>query len=87
MTTEIIITEINNSVVIEKTEPTVVSSQSDTRVVIGGMIGPTQTTIKGLSDVDTSILASGSLLVYNSGTDKWTSSKLLEQQTMEGGFF
>jgi hypothetical protein len=87
MTTEIIITEINNAVVIEKTEPTVVSSQSDTRVVVGGMIGPVQTTIKGLSDVNVSNLSTGSLLIYDSGTDKWTSSKLLEQQTMEGGFF
>lgn len=87
MTTEIIITEVNNAVVIEKTEPTVVSSQSETRVVVGGMIGPTPTSLKGLTDVDTSLLTSGSLLVYNSGTDKWTSSRLLEQQTMEGGFF
>jgi len=87
MTTEIIITEINNAVIIERKEPVVVSSQSQTQVVVGGMIGPTPTTMSGLQDVDLSGLAAGSLLVYNAGNSKWTSSKLLDQQTMEGGFF
>lgn len=87
MTTNVIVTEINNAVIIEKKEPVVVSSQSQTKVVVGGMIGPTPTTIKGLSDIDLTQLAAGSLLVYNAGTEKWTATNKLEQQVFESGQF
>lgn len=87
MTTEIIVTEINNTVIIEKKEPVVVSSQSQTKVVVGGMIGPTATTLKGLSDLDLTQLAAGSLLVYNAGNQKWTATNLLDQQVFESGQF
>jgi hypothetical protein len=85
MTTEIIITEINNAVIIEKKEPVVVSSQSQTQVVVGGMIGPTVTTLKGLADLDLTGLAAGSLLVYNANTEKWTATNTLEQTVFVGG--
>ena len=85
MTTEIIITEINNAVIIEKKEPVVVSSQSQTQVVVGGMIGPTVTTIKGLADLDLTDLAAGSLLVYNANTEKWHATNTLEQTVFVGG--
>lgn len=87
MTTEIIVTEVNNAVIIEKKEPVVVSSQSQTKVVVGGMIGPTVTTLKGLADLDLTQLAAGSLLVYNAGTEKWTATNRLEQQIFESGQF
>jgi len=87
MTTEIIVTEVNNAVIIEKKEPVVVSSQSQTKVVVGGMIGPTMTTLKGLSDLDLTQLSAGSLLVYNAGTEKWHATTLLDQQTFESGQF
>lgn len=87
MTTEIIITEINNAVIIERKESVVVSSQSQTKVVVGGMIGPTPTTLKGLYDIDLTQLAAGSLLVYNAGTEKWTATNRLEQQVFESGQF
>jgi hypothetical protein len=87
MTTDIIVTEVNNAVIIERKEPVVVSSQSQTKVVIGGMIGPTITTLRGLSDLDLTELAAGSLLVYNAGTEKWTATNKLEQQIFESGQF
>ena len=87
MTTSIIVTELNNAVVIEKKEPVVVSSQSQTKVVVGGMIGPTVTTLKGLSDLDLTQLSAGSLLVYNAGTEKWTATTMLDQQVFESGQF
>ena len=87
MTTEIIVTEVNNAVIIEKKEPVVVSSQSQTKVVVGGMIGPTVTTIKGLADLDLTQLAAGSLLVYNAGTEKWHATNMLDQQVFEAGQF
>ena len=87
MTTQIIVTELNNAVVIEKKEPVVVSSQSQTKVVVGGMIGPTVTTLKGLQDLDLTQLSAGSLLVYNAGTEKWHATNLLDQQVFESGQF
>jgi hypothetical protein len=85
MTTEIIVTEINNAVIIERKEPVVVSSQSQTQVVVGGMIGPTPTTISGLQDLDLSGLAAGSLLVYNAGNKKWVATNTLENQVFVSG--
>ena len=87
MTTEIIITEVNNAVVIERKEPVVVSSQSQTKIVVGGMIGPHITTLKGLSDLDLTDLTGGSLLVYNAGTEKWTATTMLNQQVVDAGQF
>lgn len=87
MTTEIIVTEVNNTVVIERKEPAVVSSQSQTKVVVGGMIGPHITTLTGLSDLDITNLTDGSLLVYKVGTQKWTATTELNQQVVDAGQF
>jgi hypothetical protein len=87
MTTEIIITEVNNAVIIERKEPVVVSSQSQTKIVVGGMIGPHVTTLRGLSDMDLTDLTGGSLLVYNAGTEKWTATTMLNQQVVDAGQF
>ena len=87
MTTEIIVTEVNNTVVIERKDPAVVSSQSQTKIVVGGMIGPHVTTLKGLSDLDITNLTGGSLLVYNAGTEKWTATIELNQQVVDSGQF
>ena len=40
-----------------------------------------------LNNVDASNLQDGSLLIYKTGTSKWTASTLLDQQSMEGGEF
>lgn len=44
-------------------------------------------TVANISDVDTTILENGSVLVYKTNTNKWTSTRLLDQQFMEGGEF
>ena len=77
MTTEVIVTEANNTVVINTKQP---------NVIISGMIGPTGvTTFSGLTDIDLTQLAAGSVLVYDAGTQKWTATKLLDQQIVESG--
>lgn len=38
-------------------------------------------------DVTTNGLVSGSILVYKTATNKWTSTTLLSEQNMEGGEF
>lgn len=43
--------------------------------------------ITNFNDVDASNLENGSVLVYKTNTNKWTSTRLLDQQFMEGGEF
>ena len=38
-------------------------------------------------DITTNGLVSGSILVYKTATNKWTSTTLLNEQNMEGGEF
>jgi hypothetical protein len=40
-----------------------------------------------IADVDTTNLTNGSVLVYKTATNKWTSTLNLEDQYMNGGFF
>ena len=45
--------------------------------------------MQNIADVDTATngLINGSLLVYKTATNKWTSTTLLNEQNMEGGEF
>lgn len=79
MTTETIVTEKHNTVVIEKKEP---------KVVVSGMIGPQGvTTLQGLSNVDVTNLTNGGILVYNQTVQKWVATTTLDAQNMEGGYY
>lgn len=53
---------------------------------IQGLSG-TAGSIGDIADVDTSNLQEGSVLVYKTATNKWTSTLNLEDQYMNGGFF
>ena len=43
--------------------------------------------LEDIANVDTSNLHNGSVLVYKTATNKWTSTLDLEDQYMNGGFF
>jgi len=89
MTIDTVISENNNTkiVVTDKNNAVVVNTQQP-RVVVSGMIGPLGvTSLAGLSDIDATQLSAGSVLVYNSGTQKWTATTLLDQQIVESGQF
>lgn len=43
--------------------------------------------ISDVGDVDTSTLINGSVLVYKTTTNRWTSTTTLDAQDMEGGEF
>lgn len=78
-TSVVIVTDKNNTVVVDNKQP---------RVIVSGMIGPMGvTTLAGLMDIDLNQLAAGSVLVYNSGTQKWTATNMLDQQIVESGQF
>lgn len=75
--TTAIVTDKHNTVVVRTESP---------KVVLTGIMGPPgKSTIEGLEDVDVSQLNSGSLLVYNTQTQKWTSTTLLNQQVVDSG--
>lgn len=60
-----------------------------TQVVSAGIQGPPGapgfTSMSNATDVDSTNLENGSVLVYFTDTAKWTSTTLLSQQTMEAG--
>lgn len=43
--------------------------------------------ISTIGDVDTAVKVNGSILVYKTTTNKWTSTTTLDAQNMEGGEF
>ena len=48
---------------------------------------PTVPKLADIGDVDTTTLFNGSVLVYKTITNKWTSTTTLDAQNMEGGEF
>jgi hypothetical protein len=43
--------------------------------------------LSNVADVDTTTKVNGSVLVYRTTTNKWTSTRTLDAQNMEGGEF
>lgn len=65
-----------------------VNTQGTTEVVSVGVQGPSgPTSISNASDVDVTNLENGSVLVYKSSALKWTATRTLEQQNLEGGHY
>lgn len=66
-----------------------VSSSNDVTVTAVGIQGlsATDMTVGNMSDVDASNLVNGSVLVYKTNTNRWTSTTTLDAQNMEGGEF
>ena len=69
-----------------------VNTQGTNAIVSVGIQGPSgpigpSSAINNSSDVDTTNLQDGSVLVYYGTTDKWTATKLLNNQDMDAGEF
>jgi hypothetical protein len=63
-----------------------VNQSGTSQVVTVGVQGPAGPNFINLAeDVDVTNLTNGSLLIYKANTQKWTSSTLLENQSMEAG--
>ena len=87
--TETVVTHKDNTIVAAPDNLGTVISQSTVRqTIITGMMGPPgAATLNDLRDIDLTQLTSGSTLVYNTQTNKWTATTLLDQQTVECGQF
>lgn len=68
---------------------TVVDTNTDVEVLSVGIQGPSalDAGLSMLGDVDASNLVNGSVLVYKTNTNKWTSTLNLDAQNLEGGEF
>jgi hypothetical protein len=70
---------------------TVITQTTEIQTVVTGILGPPGPSGAGsldeMSDIDLTSLGSGSLLIYNTQTQKWTATTLLDQQTVESGQF
>ena len=76
---------MTNAVVIDKNN-TVVIQTNQPQVIYTGIMGPPgPSTLSGLTDVNTTTLNPGSILVYNTQTQTWISTTLLNQQTVDSG--
>ena len=65
-----------------------VNTQGTTEVVAVGIQGPPgPSSITQAGDVDATNLVEGSVLVYRTTSQKWTSTTTLDAQNMEGGEF
>jgi hypothetical protein len=65
-----------------------VNTQGTTEVISVGIQGPAgPSSVTHAGDVDASTLVDGSVLVYKTNTNKWTSTTTLNAQNMDGGEF
>jgi hypothetical protein len=87
--TETITTEQNNTVVASSSQPqTIVTQTTAVQTIVTGMMAPTSAiNMSQLRDIDVTELSAGAVLVYNAQTEKWTSTRLLDQQIFEAGQF
>ena len=77
-------------IAIVDTNPTLTATVLDTSGALASSNLANPAVLESLSDVanvDTSTLVNGSVLVYKTATNKWTSTILLDQQDVEAGEF
>jgi uncharacterized protein (DUF779 family) len=89
MTTEVIVTQSNNtSIVQEQLVNRVVTDDKPARIITSGMMPPPAVnSIAASGDVDLSQLQDGGVLIYNTATNMWKATNLLDKQIFEAGQF
>lgn len=79
----------NEKVTVSETD-TVVVDQNTAITIVTGLLGPKGrdgivTNLGSIPDVDLTNLSNGSLLIYSTAVQKWQSSTVLQDQTLESG--
>lgn len=89
MSAEVVVIQSGDtSVVQEQIVNRVVTDDKPARIITSGMMPPSVvSSITGSGDIDITNLQAGSMLVYNTTTNKWVATRLLDQQTIEAGQF
>jgi len=93
MTTEVIVDQKHDILIVDDSpENTILVDNPDIITIVTtseqGPPGPPGiTTISQATDVDTSNLENGSVLVYSENMEKWVATRLLENQSVESGHY
>ena len=88
--TDVVVTSESNTTIISQqpTNNVVVDSAKQPTTIVTGIMGPRGATqIADSNQFDLTQLAEGSLLVYNSTSQKWVATNLLDHQIVESGQF
>lgn len=87
--TEVVVTQSGNTQVVQDQRINrVVTDDKPARVITSGMVPPPMVVnISNSSDIDITNRQEGSLLVYNTVTNKWTATNTLENVIIESGQF
>lgn len=85
--TDVVVTQGNNSSVLQQQQVhnVVIDDKKVTVIVTGQMPPPNLASIATLTDIDLSQLKNGSILIYNSDTQRWTATNTLDKQVFEAG--
>ena len=89
MSAEVVVTQSGDTNVIqEQIVNIVVTDDKPARIITSGMLPPPAVnSLMASSDVDISQLQDGGVLVYNTATNMWTATNLLDKQIFEAGQF
>lgn len=89
MTTEVIVTQSGDTSVVQgQVVNRVVIDDKPARIITSGMMPPPAVnSISASGDVDLTQLQDGGVLVYNTATNKWKATNLLDKQVFEAGQF
>lgn len=71
--------------VIDNGQNIIASLSSDS--LMSSMNVLTLNSLSEITNVDTTVLENGSVLVFKTTTNKWTSTRTLEEQNLEGGHY
>jgi hypothetical protein len=89
MSAEVVVTQSGDtSVIQEQIVNRVVTDDKPARIITSGMMPPPAVnSIMASGDVDLTNLQDGGVLVYNTATNMWTATNLLDKQIFEAGQF
>ncbi len=82
----IAIVEYDNNTTVSNSTVNYTSTVNVAAVGIQGQSG-SAANLQDLANVDSTVLEDGSVLVYNTTTSKWVSTRILEKQIMNAGHF
>lgn len=86
--TDTVVVEKPSAVIPQIDKTSVVAQVPNPVFVLSGVMGPPGVTKIGMAtDVDTSTLTDGAILVYKSLTNMWTSTTQLNAQNIDAGEF
>ena len=88
---KVLVTQTETLVVPTEVREAVVTQADQREIIVTGIMGPMgppgTSKVSAMDDVDLSALTSGSILVYDTNSEKWVSKTLLNQQQVDCGEF